>query len=67
MQTSETYSTQEPVPLPPMVEGVKAEILSLATNIDGENWRPMLAEIGRIADWWLAELSKEEGDGNDTE
>ena len=67
METQETYSTQEPEPLPPMVQGVKAEIISLARNINGHNWPAMLAEIGRIADWWLAELSEEENDGNSAE
>lgn len=72
MEEQEKYSTREPAPLPPMVAGVKQEILSLASNITGDNYRPMLAEIGRIADWWLGELTlgdliEEEGDGNDTE
>lgn len=67
METQETYSTQEPAPLPPMVEGVKQEILSLARNITAQNWAAMLAEIGRIADWWLGELSEEVDDGNNAE
>lgn len=67
METQETYSTQEPAPLPPMVEGVKQEILSLAKNIRADNYLCLLAEIGRIADWWLGELSEEVDDGNNAE
>lgn len=67
MQTQKTHNSRAPESLPPMVQGVKYELLSLIQHMDAHNYRPILAEIGRIADWWLGELSEEANDGNNAE